>query len=95
MKEIIKQIVDTFTSPTKMALFAVVATACYGFITGKLEEMQFVSIVTGVTGFYFGQHIPGSSGGASSTSVTSTSMSPAPEPPATVVEPAIPTPKVP
>ena len=82
MKEALGKLIDTLTSPTKMALFAVVGTACWGFLTGKLEEMQFVSVVTGVTGFYFGQHIPGSSGGSSKTSLTSTSVTPAPDPPA-------------
>ncbi len=91
MKESLKQIIDTLTSPTKMALFAVVYTSCWGFLHGLLSEMQFVAIVTGVTGFYFGQHMPGtSSGGASKTSISSTSVTPAPEPPPTPEPTAVP-----
>lgn len=43
-------------SSRRLALLALVATTCAGFLLGKIPVELFIGIVTTVVAFFFGQH---------------------------------------
>lgn len=70
-------ILGVFASASKIVLLMLAATACAGFLMGKLESKDFMLALTGVFTYYFTQRTPGTSdvfnpGGSTTTSSTST-----------------------